>query len=134
VRYLKGLLPLKYNKLYSAADQAVLSAISLIFSLMVVRLSGVENFGVYSFVFLLCQLSASITGTLIIRQMVLHISNATLAVQRRVFADTLFIMFLFYSLKLIILVGVCIVFDISANHHRLIFSACIYAFSLETLP
>lgn len=127
------LLSKKYNQWYSAADQVALSALSMFFSLIVLKFSGVEAFGVYSFVFLLCQLSAAISTTVVVRQMVLHISNETINIQKQVFVDTVFIVLILFLVKLsVVLLVLFLVFKSEFNEYvALATSASLYALSLD---
>ena len=105
----------------------------MFFSLIVLKFSGVEAFGVYSFVFLLCQLSAAISTTVVVRQMVLHISNETINIQKQVFVDTVFIVLILFLVKLsVVLLVLFLVFKSEFNEYvALATSAALYALSLD---
>lgn len=80
--------PKSSNRWFAAAEQAAISGSNMLFSVAIISLSGIEAFGRYSFVFVICQLVNAAAGSLVYRQMVLKVSSDSRSQQNRVFAAT----------------------------------------------
>jgi O-antigen/teichoic acid export membrane protein len=71
------------------AEQILLSASNMVVSVVVVKIAGLEWFGIYSFIFALTTLASAFLSTLLHRQMILIIASSTTENRRRVFIATL---------------------------------------------
>ncbi|MDB4224969.1 hypothetical protein N9850_14485, partial [Granulosicoccus sp.] len=59
------------------AEQVLLSASNMVVSVVVVKIAGLEWFGIYSFIFALTTLVSAFLSTLLHRQMMLIIASST---------------------------------------------------------
>ena len=88
LRTVSRLLRRRHGKWHAAVEQAGLSANNFLYSLLIVRLVGVDALGVYGFWFVMCQLLANLNVSMVINQMVLRVADGTVAEQRTVLAAT----------------------------------------------
>ncbi|ASJ74537.1 lipopolysaccharide biosynthesis protein [Granulosicoccus antarcticus] len=77
LRWLSSKLAKRNNKWYAALEQSGLSGSNFLFSLLIIKVAGVADLGVYSFWFVVCQFMAMLTMGLATRQMVLQLSSET---------------------------------------------------------
>ena len=81
----------------SISEQILMSGSNMLASLVVVSAAGVEQFGIYSFVFVLTTLANGVFSSLLHRQMMLDISAAENQERHNVFAATLALELLFMA-------------------------------------
>ena len=82
----------------SISEQILMSASNMIAALVVVKASGVAQFGIYSFVFVLTTLFNGVFGTVLHRQMMLDIAPGDLEFRRSVFFATLLLNAIFVTI------------------------------------
>ncbi len=101
----------------SVVEQILMSASNMLASIVVLKVSNVAQFGIYSFVFVISTLIVSVFGTLLHRQMMLRIASESGTEQKNIFVTTLAIeaigLVALIGLSIVILIGLSIGFDIS---------------------
>lgn len=105
LKWLATRLSKRNNKWFAALEQSGLSANNFLFSLMIIKVAGVSDLGVYSFWFVVCQFMAMLTMGLATRQMVLQLSNETFVEQRAGFWATCRIVLGLQAIQALLLVG-----------------------------
>jgi len=88
LRVVSSYLSKRHNRWFAAAEQGGLSACNFLFSLIVLKYSGIAVLGEYGFWFSLGQASSMIATGFAINQMVLHVAGSSVVRQREVMGIT----------------------------------------------
>lgn len=86
----------KNNQFLAVIDQVTLSLASFITAFVLIKVAGVESFGVYSFLMVLCVLVNGVFSSLLHGQMTLRISGSGRRIQDSTFRSTFEIYIVFY--------------------------------------
>lgn len=101
---------------FGVAEQVLLSASNMVASLVIVKIAGLEWFGIYSFIFVLATLASAFLSTLLHRQMILVIASSATAKRQKIFKATLAIQ----SVLLVVIGAVLAIFLILYSETRIV--------------
>lgn len=90
----------------SVVEQILMSGSNMLASIIVLKVSDVAQFGVYSFIFVISTLIVSFFGTLLHRQMMLRIASENDAEQKNIFFTTLVIEAIGLATLVVISIGI----------------------------